>query len=100
VFENRVLKRDEVTRVWRRLRNEEFYYLYSSQNVIEVVKSRRMRWEVYVACRVFVGRPEGKKPLGRPRHRWEDNIKMDLKAVGWGGIDWIGLGQGRALGHL
>jgi hypothetical protein len=83
VFENRVLrrifglKRDEVTGEWRRLHNEELYGLYSSPNIIRVIKSRRMRWEGYVApmgegrgaYRILVGRPEGRKPLGRPRRR-------------------------------
>jgi hypothetical protein len=96
VFENRVLrrifgpKRDEVTGEWRRLRNEELNDLYSSPN-IRVIKSRRMRWEGHVArmgekrgaYRILVERPEGRQPLGRPRRRWEDNIKMDLEEVGW-----------------
>jgi hypothetical protein len=96
VFENRVLrrifgpKRDEVTGEWRRLHNEELYDLYSSPNIIRVIKSRRMRWAGHVACmgegrgayRVLVGRPEGRRPLGRNRRRWEDNIKMDLQEVG------------------
>jgi hypothetical protein len=95
VFENRVLrrifgpKRDEVTGEWRRLHNEELNVLYSSPNIIRVIKSRRMRWAGYVArmgegrgaYRILVGRPEGRRPLGRPRHRWEDNIKMDLQEV-------------------
>jgi hypothetical protein len=99
VFENRVLrrifgpKRDEVTGEWRRLHHEELNDLYSSPNIIRVIKSRRMRWmghvarmgEGRVAYRILVGRPEGRKPLGRPRRRWEDNIKMDLQEVGWGG---------------
>ena len=89
MFENRVLrrifgpKRDEVTREWRKLHNEELNYLYSSPNIVRVIKSRRMRWAGHVApvgersdlCRDLVGKPEGKRPLGRPR---EDNIKMDL----------------------
>jgi hypothetical protein len=92
VFENRVLvrifgpKRDEVTGEWRRLHNEELNDRYSSSNIIRVIKSRRMRWAGHVACmgegrgayRILVGRPEGRRPLGRPRRRWEDNIKMDL----------------------
>jgi hypothetical protein len=92
VFENRVLrrtfgpKRDEVTGEWRRLHNEELYALYSSPNIIRVIKSRTLRWAGHVArmgerrgaYRVLVGKPEGRRPLGRPRRRWEDNIKMDL----------------------
>jgi hypothetical protein len=92
VFENRVLrrafglKRDEVTGEWRKLHNEELNDLYSLPNIVRVVKSRRMRWAGHVArivedrvvYRVLVGKPEGKRPLGRPRRRWEDNIKMDL----------------------
>jgi hypothetical protein len=104
VFENRVLrrifgpKRDEVIGEWRRLHNEEFNDLYSSPTIIRVIKSRRMRWAGHVArgaYRVLVGRPEGRRPLGRPRSRWEDNIKMDLQEVGWGGMDWIDMAQDR-----
>ena len=109
VFENRVLrrvfgsKRDEVTGEWRKLHNEELRDLYSLPNIVWVVKSRRMRWEGYVAPmrerrgvhRVLVGTPEGKRPLRRPRHRWEDNIKMDLQEVGFGVMDWIELVQDR-----
>jgi len=98
-FENRVLrrvfgpKRDEVTMEWRKLHNEELRDLYSLPNIVWVVKSRRMRWTGHVACmgegrgvhRVLVGKPEGKRPLGRPRRRWEDNIKLDLREVGGGG---------------
>jgi hypothetical protein len=97
VFENRVLrrifvpKRGEATGDWRRLHNEELNDLYSSPNIIRVTKSRRMRWAGHVermgekrgTYRILVGRPEGRRPLGRPRHRWEDNIKMDLQTVGW-----------------
>jgi hypothetical protein len=95
---NRVLrrifgpKRDEVTRKLRRLHNEELNDLYSSPNIIRVIKSRRMWCAGHVACKgegrgaykILVGRPEGRRPLGRPRRRWEDNIKMDLQDVGWG----------------
>jgi hypothetical protein len=98
VFENRVLrrkfwpKRDEVTGEWRRLHNKELYATYSSPNIIQVTKSRRLRWAGHVtrmgerrgAYRALVGKPEGRRPLGRPRHRWENNIKMDLREVGWG----------------
>jgi hypothetical protein len=104
VFENRVLtgifrpKRDGVTGGWRRLHNEELNDLYSSPNIIRVIKLRRMRWAGHVArmgerrgaYRVLVGRPEGKRPLGRPRRRLEDNIKMDLQEVGWGEGVWTG----------
>jgi hypothetical protein len=109
VFESRVLrgifgsKRDEVTGEWRRLHNEELNDLYSSLNIIRVIKSRRMRWAGHVArmgegigaYRVLVGRPEGRRPLGSPRRRWEDNIKMDLQEVGWGGVDWTDMAQDR-----
>jgi hypothetical protein len=98
VFENRVLrrifgpKRGEATGEWRRLHKELLYDLYSSPNIIWVIKSRRMRWAGHVArmgekrgaYRILVGRPEGRRTLGRPRRRWEDNIKMDLQEVGWG----------------
>jgi hypothetical protein len=92
VFENRVLRRifgpekDEVTGEWRRLHNEELYALYSSPNIIRVIKSKRLRWAKHVAhmgerrgaYRALVGKRKGRTPLGRPRRRWEDNIKMDL----------------------
>ena len=109
VFENMVLRRifgprrDEVTGEWRRLHNEELNGLYSSPNIVRVIKSRRMRWAGYVArmgeergvYRVLVGKPEGRRPLGRPRRRWVDNIRMDLREVGCGYMDWIGLAQDR-----
>jgi len=80
-------KRDEVTVDWRKLHNEELNDLYSSPNILRVINSRRMRWAGHVArmrgvYRVLVGKPEGNRPLGRPRRRWEDNIKMDLQEVG------------------
>jgi len=107
VFENRVLRkifgprRDEVTGEWRRLHNEELNDLYPSPNIVRVIKSRRMRWAGHVArmgeerevCRVLVGKPEGRRPLGRPRCRWVDNIRMDLQEVGCVYMDWIGLAQ-------
>jgi hypothetical protein len=96
-------KRDEVMGEWRKLHNEELNGLYSLPNIVWVIKSRRMRWAGHVALlgegrgvyRVLVGKPEGKRPLGRPRHRWEDNIKMDLQEMGCGCVDWIGLAQDR-----
>jgi hypothetical protein len=86
------LKGDEVTGERRRLHNEKLYDLYSSPDIIPVIKSKRLRWTEHVVCmgdgrgvyRILVGRPDGKNPLRRPRHRWEDNIKMDLQEVGWG----------------
>jgi hypothetical protein len=91
-----------VTGEWRRLHNEELNDLYSSPNIIRVIKSIRMRWAEHIArmgekrgaYRILVGRPEGRRPLGRPRRRSEDNIKMDLREVGWG-MDWIKLAQDR-----
>jgi hypothetical protein len=103
VFENRVLrrvfgpKRDEVTGKWRKLHNEELNNLYSLPNIVRVVKSRRLRWAGHVARmgeergvhRVLVGKPEGKRSLGRPRRRWEDIIKMGFQEIGVGCGDWI-----------
>ena len=91
------------TQEWRKLHNEELNNMYFSKNIIQVIKSRRVRWAGHVAslrersavCRVLVGKPEGKRPLGRSRHRCEDNIKMYLQAVGQGGMDWIDLAQDR-----
>ena len=96
-------KRDEVTGEWRKLHNEKLSDLYSLPNIVRVVKSRIMRWAGHVARmgeergvqRVLLGKPEGKRPLGRPRHRWEDNIKMGRQEVGCGGMDWIELAQFR-----
>ena len=99
VFENRALrrifgsKRDEVTGEWRRLHNEELNDLYCSPNIDKIEK-----YEMGEACSTygcFEGKPEGKRPLGRPRRRWEDNIKMDLQEVGCGVLDWIELAQDR-----
>ena len=96
-------KRDEVTWEWRKLHNEELSDRYSLLNIVRVVKSRRMRWARHVARmgqgrgvhRVLVGKPEGKRPLGRPRRRWEDNIKIDLQEVGGVCGDWMELAQDR-----
>jgi len=109
LFENRVLrrifgpKRDEVAGEWRKLHNEELNDRYFSLNIVQVIKSRRMRWAGHVACmgerrgayRVLVWKPEGKRPIGRARLRREDNIKMDLQEVGCGVMDWIDLAQDR-----
>jgi len=96
-------RRDEVTGEWRRLHNEELNDLYSSPNIVRVIKSRKMGWAGHVACmgedrevyRVLMGKPEGRRPLGRPKRRWVDNIRMDLQDVGCGYMDWIGLAQDR-----
>ncbi|KAJ4428782.1 hypothetical protein ANN_25775 [Periplaneta americana] len=96
-------KKDEVTGEWRKLHNTELQALYSSPDIIRNIKSRRLRWAGQVArmgesrnaYRVLVGRPKGKRPLGRPRRRWEDNIKMDLREVGYDDREWIHLAQDR-----
>jgi hypothetical protein len=88
---------------WRKFHNDELHDLYSSPNIVRVIKSRSMRWDGHVArmgegrgiYRVLVGRPEGKRPLGIPRSRWEDNIKMDLRETGIDGSNWIRLAQDR-----
>jgi hypothetical protein len=108
VFENRVLRRifgpkREEDGSWRKLHNYELHGLYSSPNIVRMIKSRRMRWAGHVArmgegrgiYRLLFGRPEGKRPLGRPRRRWEDNIKMDLREIGIEGANWIWLAQDR-----
>jgi hypothetical protein len=110
VFANRVLRRisgprrDEIIRAWRISHIEEPHNLYSSSNIIRMIKSRRIRLVGHVArigekntFRVLVGKPEGKRTLGRPRHGWEDNSKTDLRVilVGWCGMDWINLSQDR-----
>jgi hypothetical protein len=105
VFENGVLrrifgpKRDEVTGGWRKLHNEELHNLYSSRSIIIMIKSRRMRWAGHVArmgekrnaYRILVGKPEGSRPLGRPRRRRVYNIKLDLREIEWDGMDWTDL---------
>ena len=113
VFENRVLRiifaprRDEVPGEWRKLYNEELNDLYSSPITFRMITSRRMRWSGHVAgmgerrdaYRFWSGKPEGMRPLGRPRHRWEDNIKMYLQDLGaWTGLIWLRIGPGG--GHL
>jgi hypothetical protein len=97
------IKRDEVTGEWRKLHNEELHDLCSSPSIIRIIKTRRMRWAEHVAgmgekrnaYRLLMGKPEGRRPLGRPRRKWSDNIRMDLVEVGWGEVDWIGLAQDR-----
>jgi hypothetical protein len=106
VFENRVLRRifgpeREEDRSWRKLHNDELHSLYSSPNIVRVIKSRKMRWAGHVArigerggvYRILIERPEGKRPLGRPRRRWEDNIKMDLREIEIDVPNWIQLAQ-------
>jgi hypothetical protein len=108
VSENRVLRnifgpKREEDGSWRKLHNDELHSLYSSQNIVTVITSRRMRWARHVArmgegrgiYRVLVGRPEGKRPVRRPRRWWEDNIKMNLRETGIDGANWIELPQDR-----
>jgi hypothetical protein len=112
VFDIRVIifgpKRDEATGGWRKLHNEELHNLYSSTNMIRIIKSRRMKCAGHVACmrelrntyKILVGEPEGKRPLGRPMHRWEDNIKIGLREKGWRmwiGFIWLRGGTGGGL---
>jgi hypothetical protein len=87
------------------LHNEELHILYSSPNIIRQIKSRRKRWAGHVArmgeernvYRALMGKPEGKRSLGRPRRLWEDGLRMDLREIGWGSVDWIQLAQDRDL---
>jgi hypothetical protein len=109
VFKDRFLRRifgpqrDEVTGEWRKLHSEKLRILYSSPNIIRQIKSSRMRWAGHVTrmreernvCKILMGNPEGKRPLGRTRHRWLDGIRMDLREIGWGCVDWIQLAQDR-----
>jgi hypothetical protein len=109
VIQNRVLrrvfgpKREEVARGWRRLHNEELHNLYTSPCLIRMIKSRRVRWVGHVArmrgmryaYKVPVGKPDGKRPLARPRHTWDDNSRMYLREVGWEAVEWINLAQDR-----
>jgi hypothetical protein len=109
VSENRVIrrifgpKRDEVTGGLKKLHNEELHGSYSSPAIVRVIKARRMRWAGHVArmgevrgtYNILVGRSEGRRPLGRPWRRWENNIKMDLREIGFGDVDWIHLAQDR-----
>jgi len=108
VFENRVLRRifrprrDELTGEWRKIHNEELTDLYISHNIVRVIKLRRIKWAGHVGrmgerrgvYRILVGKTEEKRPLGRPRRRWEDNIKMDLQEVGCGGYRLYRAGSG------
>ena len=109
VFQNKVLsnmfgaKKDKIKGEWRKLHNGQLHALYYSPNIIRNLKSRRLRWAGHVARmeqsrnaqRVLVGKTEGKRPLGRPRRRWEDNIKMDLREVGCDPREWIDLAEDR-----
>jgi hypothetical protein len=96
-------KRNEVTGGWRKLHNEKLHGLYSSPGIVRVIKERRMRWAGHVACmgevrgayNILIGRPEGMRPLGRPGRRWEDNIKMYLREIVFGDVDWIHWAQDR-----
>jgi hypothetical protein len=96
------MMRDEIIGGWRKLRNEVLHNLFFLPNITRTIKSRRMRWTGHVACigknrnaySVLVGKPEEKRPLGRHRRRLEDNIKMNLRGIGWDNMDWINLTQG------
>jgi hypothetical protein len=107
VFENRTLrkifgpKRDEVTGEWRKLHDEELHILYNSPNIFKQIKSKGMRWAGYVdawernVCKVLMGKPQGKRPLGRPRRRWNYGIRIDLRENGLRSVEWIQLAQDR-----
>jgi hypothetical protein len=109
VFENRVLRKisgpkREVDGSWRKSHNDELHGLYSSPNIVRAIKSRRMRWAGHAhmgegrgVYRVLVGRPEGKRPLGRPRCRWEDNINTNLREMGQTGFSWLRIGSSGGL---
>jgi hypothetical protein len=94
-------KRDELIGGWRKLHIEELHNMHSVPSIIRMIKSRMMRWVGHAvrmgdkrnAYRSFVGEPEGTRPLGRPRRRWVDHVKIDLREIGWDGIDWIDLAQ-------
>jgi hypothetical protein len=96
-------KRDEDTGGWRKLHNEKLHNLYPLPSIIRMIKLRRMLQEGHVAgigegknaYRISMGKPERKRPMGRPRRRWEDNVKMDLREIEWGSMDWIDLPQDR-----
>jgi hypothetical protein len=101
-------KRDEVTRGWRKLHNEDLHSLYSSPSIIRMIESRRVRWagnearmgKKRNAYRILGGKPDGKRPLGRPRRRWVDNIKIDLREIGWDGmigLIWLRIGTSGGL---
>jgi hypothetical protein len=111
VLEKRVLRifgpKTEEDGSWRKMHNDELHSLYSSLNVVRVIKSRRMRWTGHVArmgegrgvYRVLVGMPEGRRPLGRPRRKWEDNIKIYLREIGIDEANWIRMAQDRVQWH-
>jgi hypothetical protein len=96
-------KRDEVTREWSKLQNDELHVLYSSSNIIRQIKSRGIRWAGHVArkgeernmYKVLMGKPEGNRPLDRPRNRLEDGIRMDLRETDWGSVEWNQLAQNK-----
>ena len=108
VFENRILRRifgpkGDENGEWRRLHNEELHSLYGSPNIVSVIKSRRLRWAGHVArmdegrsaFKILTGKPTGKRPLGRPRRRWEDIIRMDLEEISINAGDWVDSAQDR-----